>query len=553
MEHAELPPNPEANRRTLIRRLSVDLTGLPPTYEEILAFEQDNRPDAYEKCVERLLDQPHFGERFARYWMDIVRYADNKGYVFQEDREYPHAYRYRDWLIKAFNSDMGYDRFLQLQLAADRLDPENKEGHLDAMGMMTLGRRFLNNPNDIADDRIDVMTRGFMAMTVGCARCHDHKFDPIKMADYYSLHGVLVNSKEPGGDPSPLRMVDKEDPKPSYIFLRGQPGNRGDTIERKFVSFLSKEPVPLNTGSGRIDVANAIASQQNPLTARVYVNRVWDWIMGAPFVDSTSDFGLRCESPLQQDLLDHLAIEFVREGWSTKKLIQRIVTSATYRQTSEQRSDGLAKDPENRLWWKANRGRMELESYLDAMLVTTGEMDRSIGGASVKIHEAPYPKRRTMYAYIDRQNLPGLFRSFDFANPDSHSPRRAVTTVPQQGLFALNSGWVRHVASRLGDQATEQVAKQDKGKYVRMMRRSNTCFNKYWLAILNRKNGSGLSPIWRRLDLPNRPRFLMQLGVTVMAHGIASRRSSKRFRIYPCMPISSGKVVLHCLIQRWDG
>ncbi len=202
-QHARgIAPNPEADKRTLVRRLYYDLLGLPPTQEQIQTALMDESEAWYERLVDDLLQSPHFGERMARYWMDLTRFADTKGYVFMEDRAYPHAYRYRDWLIRSFNQDLPYNDFIKYQLAADRLDPENAQGHLDAMGMLTLGRRFLNNQNDIADDRIDVVTRGLLAMTVGCARCHDHKYDPVKMADYYSLHGVFVNSEEPGGDPS---------------------------------------------------------------------------------------------------------------------------------------------------------------------------------------------------------------------------------------------------------------------------------------------------------------------------------------------------------------
>ncbi len=404
----------------------------------------------YERLVDDLLQSPHFGERMARYWMDLTRFADTKGYVFMEDRAYPHAYRYRDWLIRSFNQDLPYNDFIKYQLAADRLDPENAQGHLDAMGMLTLGRRFLNNQNDIADDRIDVVTRGLLAMTVGCARCHDHKYDPVKMADYYSLHGVFVNSEEPGGDPSPMRLVDRAEQRPSYILLRGQPGNRGDQIERQFVRFLSKEnPRPLNDGSGRIDLANAIVDPSNPLTARVYVNRVWAWLFGSPLVDTPSDFGLRSDPPIQIEVLDRLAIEFVQDGWSTKRLVARLVKSSTYRQSSQYREEVALLDPENRLWWRTIRRRMDMESYRDALLNQSGRIDLAIGGASEKIHEPPYSNRRTLYAYIDRQNLPEFFRSFDFATPDSHVPRRAVTTVPQQGLFALNNDWIQQLASSL--------------------------------------------------------------------------------------------------------
>ncbi len=265
LQRENLPLNPLADKATLIRRLYFDLLGLPPSIEEIQAFEADDTSSSYDLLVDRLLSSPHFGERMARYWMDLARYADTKGYVFMEDRAYPHAYRYRDCLIRAWNQDLPYDRFVQLQVAADRLDPENVEGHLDAMGFLTLGRRFLNNPNDIADDRIDVVSRGILGMTVGCARCHDHKYDPISMADYYSLHGAFVNSEEPGGDQSPLRLTDKADIHPSFIFVRGQPGNRGESIEPRFVQFLNRDkPVPLTDGSGRGDLAKALVDPNKP-------------------------------------------------------------------------------------------------------------------------------------------------------------------------------------------------------------------------------------------------------------------------------------------------
>jgi Protein of unknown function (DUF1553)/Protein of unknown function (DUF1549)/Planctomycete cytochrome C len=456
LEAAGLSPNGQSDRRTLIRRLYYDLVGLPPSFEAIESFESDDSPTAFETLVDGVLAQSAFGERFARHWMDVTRYADTKGYVFTEDRNYPQAFRYRDWLIRAFNDDLPYDQFLRYQLAADRLDPENAQGNLAAMGALTLGRRFLNNPNDIADDRIDVVTRGFMGMTVGCARCHDHKFDPVNMADYYSLHGVFVNSEEPGGDPSPLRLVDRKDQRPSRIFLRGNQGNQGPEIERRFVSFLSKEsPRPLNDGSGRLDLANAICDPTNPLTARVYVNRVWGWLFGVPLVDTPSDFGMRCEQPVQQDVLDRLAIQFIEDGWSTKRLIKRMLMSATYQQSSLSQSLALEVDPENRLLWRSQRKRMDFESYRDALLAVSGRLDSGvIGGPSQPIHEKPFSTRRTLYAHIDRQNLPNIFRTFDVANPDSHTPQRSVTTVPQQGLFILNSEEVFEIANDTAKRVT---------------------------------------------------------------------------------------------------
>ena len=472
MKSNDLSPSTEADRRTLVRRLYYDLLGLPPSAKQIEAVINDTRDNWYQSLVESLLESPHFGERMARHWMDVVRYADNKGYVFMEDREYPNAYRYRDWLIKSFNQDLPYSDFIRYQLVADRLDPQNAAGQLDAMGMLTLGRRFLQNADDIADDRIDVVTRGLMGVTAACARCHDHKFDAVTQADYYSLHGAFMGSSEPGDEPSPLRMVDRDQQGETFVYLRGRPGNHGAKIERKFFTFLDQgNPRPLSTGSGRLELADSIASRDNPLTARVYVNRIWGWIIGSPIVDTPSDFGLRCEAPLHQDVLDDLVIKFVEKSWSTKDLVQRIVMSATYRQASRANAKSLQIDPENRYLWRANRKRADFESYRDAMLKVAGTLDPAIGGKSEVIHAEPFSKRRTVYAYIDRQNLPQLFRTFDLGSPDAHVPQRSQTTVPQQGLVLLNSDMMRTFVQPLAQEAfrigKEQASGGDKPKGVK--------------------------------------------------------------------------------------
>ncbi len=436
----EFVPSKDADRRTLIRRLYFDLLGLPPSIDDFAKWTDLPSDDWYEQLVRTLLDSPHFGERMARRWMDVARYADNKGYVFKEDREYPYAYRYRDWLIRSFNTDLPYDDFIRYQLLGDQLDPENTAGHLDAMGMLTLGRRFLQNKNDIIDDRIDVLCRGLLGVTASCARCHDHKFDPVSTADYYSLHGMFSDCEEPGNDPSPMRLVDKEAQSKTYVFLRGNPSNRGPQIDRDFFgSFTRDTRRAMIHGSGRVDVVEGIVAPVNPLTARVYVNRIWGWLTGLPLVDTPSDFGLRCDRPIYQPILDDLAWDFVRNGWSTKKLIQRIVLSSTYRQSSDTNPTYAEMDPENRLLWRANRKRLDFESFRDAMLKTAGGLDPTIGGKSVVIDKSPFSTRRTVYAYIDRQNLPQIFRSFDFASPDTHVPQRSQTTVPQQSLVLMNS------------------------------------------------------------------------------------------------------------------
>jgi hypothetical protein len=209
----------------------------------------------------------------------------------------------------------------------------------------------------------------------------------------------------------------------------------------------------MGTGSGRLEMAEAIVDPKNPLTARVYVNRLWGWLFGVPLVDTPSDFGVRCEVPVQQVVLDSLAWDFIQQGWSTKQLMRRMVLSRAYRQQSYHREDAFAIDPENRLWWRAQRKRMDFESLRDALLLATGQLDPAVGGPSVKITEAPFPKRRTVYAYIDRQNLPQLFRTFDFASPDAHVPTRPQTTVPQQGLVLMNSDLVLSMLGAVGQQA----------------------------------------------------------------------------------------------------
>lgn len=323
------------------------------------------------------------------------------------------------------------------------------------MGFLTLGRRFLNNPHDIIDDRIDVVTRGLMALTVSCARCHDHKYDPIPTADYYSLYGVFASSEEPKNEPSPLRLVDSPNPHDAHILVRGSPGNRGDRVPRQFLEVLAgPDRQPFQNGSGRLELAQAIATRDNPLTARVMVNRVWLHLFGEGLVTTPSDFGVRSDPPSQPEVLDALAVDFMDDGWSLKRLIRRIVLSSAYRQSSTVRADAAAIDPENRLFWRQNRRRLNFEAMRDAVLAVSGQLDRTVGGPSVQITEVPFPTRRSLYAFIDRQNLPGLFRTFDFASPDTHAPKRYETTTPQQSLYLLNSPFVLEQAAHAAQHAT---------------------------------------------------------------------------------------------------
>ncbi len=455
LEAASLEPSSPASRRTWLRRVTINLTGLAPTNDEYVAFEADASPDAEQKVVNRLLESPRYGERWARHWLDVARYADTKGYVFQEDRNYPEAWTYRDWVIRAFNEDMPFDRFVKFQLAGDKLTTADNAAEQCAMGFLTLGRRFLNNRHDIIDDRIDVTTRGLMGLTVSCARCHDHKYDPIPAADYYSLYGVFNSSDEPKGEPSPLRLVDHEKAREPHVFLRGQPHNRGPRVPRQFLQVIEGEDrKPFENGSGRLEMAEAITNPENPLTARVFVNRVWGKHFGSYLVDTPSDFGVRADAPTHPQLLDWLAQEFIDSGWSVKHLQRLIALSATYRQKSEHREHATAADPENRLLWRMNRQRLDFEAHRDNLLAAAGTLDLTMGGKSVPMTEEPFTTRRTVYGFIDRSNLPGLFRTFDFASPDIHSPRRYVTTVPQQALFQMNSPFLLQQATELADRTT---------------------------------------------------------------------------------------------------
>jgi hypothetical protein len=450
LEEKGIAPSPAADRRTFLRRVTYDLIGLPATAAEIDAFVQDSSAEAFAKVVDRLLASPHYGERWGRYWLDVSRYADTKGYVFQEDRNYPDAFKYRDWVIRAINEDLPYDQFLLKQIAADQLPPEEENRSLAAMGFLTLGRRFINNTHDIIDDRIDVVTRGTLGLTVTCARCHDHKFDPIPTEDYYSLYGVFISSQEPKDAPSPLRLVDAPNPHNVQVFLRGNPANRGREAPRRFLLALAGENrQPFQKGSGRLELAQAIANSENPLTARVLVNRVWAQHFGTGLVRTPSDFGVRCEPPSHPALLDYLARTFMDGGWSLKALHRQIVLSSVYQQRSDDRPEALGLDPDNVLLWKMNRRRLDFEALRDSLLAATGQLDETVGGPAAPLTTEPFSVRRTVYGFIDRQNLPGLFRTFDFANPDTHSPGRFITTVPQQALFLMNSPFVMQGAERV--------------------------------------------------------------------------------------------------------
>jgi len=738
LESQRLKPSPRADRRTLIRRATYDLIGLPPTPAEVDAFLADRSPNAFATVVDRLLASPHYGERWARHWLDIARYADTKGYVFEEERRYAFAYTYRDYVIRALNEDLPYDQFIIQQLAADLLPLGDDKRPLAALGFLTLGRRFLNNQPDIIDDRIDVVSRGLMGMTVSCARCHDHKFDPIPTKDYYSIYGVFASSEEPAdkpllgdktlpkeypeylaekkkreeeakefrqeketellaklrsqvgeyllaasdsrkvtgrdkreslarerklaprlvnrwddrleqskGDPifSPwlafaalpttnfseaakplaagfaanadgtnrlnplvarlftnapaslkevanaygklfagidqqwrdmaaktnapasladtdseaLRQVlygnssafkmeademnrlfdtptqqkvralkrkideldathagapprgmvlaDKRTAVEPVVFVRGNAGNRGPQVPRQFLEILSGEKrEPFKKGSGRLEFAQAIASTNNPLTARVLANRVWMYHFGAPLVRTPSDFGLRSDPATNPELLDYLASEFMANGWSLKKLHKLIMLSSAYQQGSEDNAAQAKIDPANDFFWRMNRHRLDFEAMRDTLLAVSGKLDKTMGGHAVDITTDPFPLRRTVYAFVERQNLPGIFRTFDFASPDATSPQRFYTTVPQQALFLMNSPFVVQQAQNLLARPEVKSTRDDEDKvrelyrvaFQRAPERDEMAFARKFLATQTlATNAPAEPPVWQ--------------------------------------------------------
>ena len=732
LEQSGLAPNGAASRRDLLRRLSYDLIGLPPTAEELTEIELDNQPDAVDRRIDRMMASPKFGEHWARHWLDVARYSDTKGYVYaREERFFVHAPAYRDWVVRALSDDMPYDRFVKLQVAADQVAPDDPASQV-AMGYLTIGRRFLGVTHDIIDDRIDVVSRGLLGLTVGCARCHDHKFDPVPTADYYSLYGVFQNSIErqvrvPDGrsvdelkafeeeltkrqqkyadqlaaekktgnervlsrltdyllaqlelekypaegfdvviqkddlvpaqirrfqaffldaavrnEPifsawrlylslspenfakesavvtkrvqelpadqlnllvrklfdsppesmqqvaerysglltklnelqcaneaeqfalaelkqfveapsSPCRipdedivsteqffesrvcealwklqgeidrwivqspqapsfatvLVDRPAIREPHIFRRGNPLQIAERVPRQFLSVLtapvnstSDSPstsglpsraqatttsrlvstadgefrdrlprTPFAHGSGRQELAEAIVDPRNPLTARVWVNRVWQHLFSQGIVPTTSDFGLRAPAPSHLELLDNLSLELIDSQYSTKHILRKIVTTQAYQQASRAESASetsrFAKasdvDPDNRLLWRAPAKRLSFEQRRDTWLAVVGELDTSIGGRARALFGEGVNRRRTLYGLIDRQFLTGVLRVFDFANPDLHIAQRSETTVPQQALFEMNHEFTAHVARSLAANCSRSLSDSASG------------------------------------------------------------------------------------------
>jgi hypothetical protein len=486
LEAKGLRPAAEASRRALIRRLSFDLAGLPPTPDEVDAFLLDNRPDAVEQLVHRLLASPRFGERVASLWLPLARYAEDQAHQVGDDTKffYPNAWRYRQWVIDAFNRDLPYDKFVAYQLAADKLDGASPQD-LAALGFLGLGPKYYNRGRtevmaDEWEDRVDTVTRTMLGLTVACARCHDHKFDPVPTADYYALAGVFASTrmvnKKPDGtvqdkeldakqvDPNTVHVVTDGDAKDLHVFLRGSVERQGDLAPRHFLTVLSPPgaaPAPFKDGSGRKELAERIASPGNPLTARVMVNRVWGMLFGTPIVATPSNFGRSGQPPTDQALLDDLAVKVVEHGWSVKWLVRELATSATYRQSASAAPDSLKADPANEMLSRMNRRRLSIEQWRDAVLMAGGRLDLS-GGKSMELSD-PANVRRTVYARVSRLKLNDLLNQFDYPDANVHAEKRSVTNTATQKLFMLNSpfmvGQAKAFAARLAKEAPDEPAR----------------------------------------------------------------------------------------------
>jgi hypothetical protein len=469
MERKGLTPSPRAERRTLIRRLSYDLTGLPPTAAQVDAFLQDKRADAYARLVDNLISSPAFGERMASLWLPLARYAEDQAHQVGKDTKffYPNAYKYREWIIDAFNGDLPYDQFVRFQLAADKLG-DSATNHLAALGFLGLGPKYYNRNRlevmaDEWEDRVDTVTRTFLGLTVACARCHDHKFEPITREDYYGLAGVFASTrmvnKQTDGAPdkaekaeqmsaTTVHMVEDDKIQDLNVFIRGNVDRKGPLAPRQFIRVLCREePAKFNEGSGRKELADAIADSENPLTARVMVNRIWGAFFGKPIVASASNFGHSGERPSNPELLDFLAVRFVNDGWSVKKLVREIVLSATYQQNSTGNDHNEALDPQNETLWKMNRRRLTVEQWRDALLFTSGALEPA-GGKSMELDD-PQNHKRTVYARISRLQLSSMLMQFDYPDANVHAENRSTTTTAMQKLFALNSPFVLDCAKSL--------------------------------------------------------------------------------------------------------
>ncbi|MAB60348.1 MAG: hypothetical protein CMO46_07365 [Verrucomicrobiales bacterium] len=469
IESNGLSPANEAAPQVLVKRLFYDLIGLPPTFDEMKRFSKINDEIEYEKLIDHLLGRPEFGEKIASLWMNIARYAEDQAHQVGNNEKffYPHAHKYRHWVIKSFNNDLPYNDFIRLQLAADQIDEVSVQD-VAALGFLGLGPQYYDRGRlevkaEEWEDSVDVVSRGFMALTVACARCHDHKYDPISAADYHAFAGVFASTEihkrevvSEAGTKTFVHVVKDGKVQDLPLFKRGDVKDKGDVVPRSFLSILStKDKKKFTKGSGRLELAEAIADPKNPLTARVAVNRIWQMLFGRGLVLTASNFGNLGTPPTHPELLDHLAIAFIEGEWSTKNLIKKILSSSTYKQSSIVSLDKRKMDEENKFYSYFPRRRLSAEMLRDAMLFVSEEMEKGDSGSkSLEISDAKN-FRRTIYGRISRKELDHYLALFDYPDPNIHSSTRAETITPAQKLYFINSPFilarVRKIVSNIGN------------------------------------------------------------------------------------------------------
>ena len=650
MKAKGVKPSPKADRRTLIRRAYLDLTGLPPAPEEVTAFVNDKAPDAYEKLIDRLLASPHYGERWARHWLDLVRYADSGGFEFDVDR--PEGWRYRDYVVKAFNEDKPYDQFIREQLAGDEYAPDSDDAMI-ATGFLRLGPEGggggERGRQDALDDIITTTSLTFMGMTVGCARCHDHKFDPIRQSDFYRIQAVFAptrpvnhplvkpdvvaahqaETKRIEGLQRPLkkakdeleapylkmlveeavsrlpeymqiawrtpedkrtpgqklnvqqirktleddtlsmkltekdivarmpaeakqkhqdlvaqiRALDKQKPKPyptaraigemsakpapTYFLHRGSADAKGPAVQPGVLSVIGEcdfptPPANAKSSFRRRGLAEWLTNKQNPLTARVMVNRLWQHHFGEGLVRTPSNFGKMGEVPTHPELLDWLALEFIERGWSIKQMHRQIMLSQAYQMASDDIAANVAIDPENKLLWRMPRVRLEAEIIRDAILAVAGNLDRTLGGPCVypyidpklfqsstkrtwpgKPDDDPATWRRSLYVYSKRSIRYPLFETFDQPNLINSCERRNRSTIAPQALLLMNNNFVlfeaQKFAERLRNEAGTDVAKQVERAYQLALGRVPTAFERAKTIAFIESSPNGLTEFCQAL------------------------------------------------------
>jgi hypothetical protein len=553
LEGRGLHPGPAADKQTLIRRATFDLTGLPPRPEEVDAFLADESAEAFERVIDRLLASPHYGERWGRHWLDLVRYADTSG--CNSDFPVPSAYRYRNYVLDAFNRDKPYYQFVREQVAGDLLparDEAQKREQTIATAYLAIARRFGSLADEFhltLEDAIDNLGKVVLGLSVSCARCHDHKFDPIQTADYYALYGILESTRfafpgteiyrhskdfvalappdraealrkyeaelarldarlwkliaekasvenrlrygtgtPPGGRTLEQVKAEMEDvkgririleaqpvqvekayavvegtPHAARIHQKGDPKHPGAVVPRGFLQALGGRELPVSTkGSGRLELARWLTDRHNPLTARVMVNRIWQYHFGKGIVPTPNDFGTRGKPPTHPELLDYLASRFVAGGWSVKAMHRLLMLSRTYQLGSSDDAHNAALDVNNDYRWRFDRRRLSAEEIRDAMLAASGALDPTVGGPHPFPPETGYQytqhkpfvavydtNRRSVYLMQQRLKRHPLLEVFDGADPNVTTPDRPLSTTALQALFLMNDPFVHDQADRL--------------------------------------------------------------------------------------------------------